>query len=178
MIVSGWVSSKSRRFAATALRKDAHKASSRSERPITVAVAAPLNGDKVRIAAVTTGSRAEPSVVAKKLRIDRRAWWACASTSAHDEAATKSASVVLTLGIWSCGTRGVFLVFPDLMPICGKLSTLNVMLDSLSDNHNNPARWRSEPLTATTAADGISRQDMINEQEKKPRPITGSRDRE
>ena len=107
-----------------------------------VDVAAPLNGDSARIAAVTTGSRAEPSAVAKKLRIDRRASRLCASTSAHDEAATKSASVLLTLGVNSCGTRGVFLVFPDLMPNRGKLSTPNVMLDSLSDNHNNPARWR------------------------------------
>jgi hypothetical protein len=88
---------------------------------------------------VTTGSRAEPSAVAKKLRMDRCASWPCASTSVHDEDATKSASVLLTLEVETCGTRGVFLVFPDLMPILGKLSTPNVMLDSLSDNHNNPA---------------------------------------
>jgi hypothetical protein len=111
-----------------------------------VDVATPLNGDNVRIAAMTTGSRAEPSAVAKKLRIDRRASWLCASTSAHDEDATKSASVLLTLEVETCGTRGVFLVFPDLMPILGKLSTPNVMLDSLSDKHNNPARWRGIPL--------------------------------
>src|SRR3954453_16355711 len=110
-----------------------------------VDVAAPLNGAKARIAAMTTGSRAEPSAVARKLRIDRRASWLCASTSAHDEDSTKSASVLLTLGIGSCGTRGVFLVFPDLMPSRGKLSTPNVMLDSLSDNHNNPPRWRGIP---------------------------------
>ena len=61
-----------------------------------VDVAAPLNGDSARIAAVTTGSRAEPSAVAKKLRIDRRASRLCASTPTHDEAATKSASVLLT----------------------------------------------------------------------------------
>jgi hypothetical protein len=73
------------------------------------------------------------------LRMDRCASWPCASTSVHDEDATKSASVLLTLGIESCGTRDAFLVFPDLMPIRGKLSTPNVMLDSLSDNHNNPA---------------------------------------
>ncbi|GMO44876.1 hypothetical protein TM233_65520 [Bradyrhizobium sp. TM233] len=90
---------------------------------MTVDVAAPLNGDNVRIAAVTTGSRADPSAVAKKLRIDRRASRLCASTSVHDEAATKSASVLLTLGIGTGGTRSVFLVFPDLMPIRGKLST-------------------------------------------------------
>ncbi|MGY3465702.1 hypothetical protein ACVW0I_002573 [Bradyrhizobium sp. LM6.11] len=111
-----------------------------------VDVATPLNGDNVRIAAMTTGSRAEPSVVAKKLRIDRRASWLCASTSAHEEDATKSASVLLTLEVGTCGTRGVFLVLPDLMPILGKLSTPNVMLDSLSDKHNNPARWRGIPL--------------------------------
>ncbi|MEY9283040.1 hypothetical protein ABIA03_004232 [Bradyrhizobium yuanmingense] len=81
---------------------------------MTVAVAAPLNGDTVRIAAITTGSRAEPSAVAKKFRIERRASPLCASTSAHDVAATKSASVLLTLGIGSCGTRGVFLVFRTL----------------------------------------------------------------
>src|SRR4051795_2800895 len=120
MIVPGWVSSKSSRFAETALRNEAHSASIGSEWPITVDVAAPLNGDSVRIAAVTTGSRAEPSAVAKKLRMDRCASWPCASTSVHDEDATKSASVLLTLGIESCGTRGVFLVFPDLMPIRGK----------------------------------------------------------
>src|SRR5690349_3288823 len=102
---------------------------------MTVDVAAPLNGDKVRIAATTTGSRAEPSAVAKKLRIDRRASTLCACTSAHDEVATKSASVQLTLGIGSCGTQGVFLVFPDHRTIRGKLSIPNVMLDSLSDNH-------------------------------------------
>src|SRR3954468_9610921 len=123
MIVSGWVSSKSRRFAEIALRNEAHIASIRSEWPMMVAVAAPVNGDNVRIAAATTGSRAEPSAVAKKLRIDRRASWLCASTSAHDEAATKSASVLLTLVVLSCGTRGVFLVFRKLMPIRGKLST-------------------------------------------------------
>ena len=77
---------------------------------MTVDVAAPVNGDSVRIAAITTGSRAEPSAVAKKLRIDRRASRLCASTSVHDEAATKSASVLLTLGIGTGGTRGVFLV--------------------------------------------------------------------
>src|SRR3954470_2862506 len=146
MIVSGWVSSKSSKFAEMALRNEAHNASIGSEWPITVDVAAPLNGDSVRIAAVTTGSRAEPSAVAKKVRIDRRASRLCASTSAHDEDATTSASVLLTLGIEACGTRGVFLVFPDHMTIRGKLSTPNVMLDSLSDNHNNPARWRGIPL--------------------------------
>src|SRR5262245_1748717 len=99
MIVSGWVSSKSSRFAEMALRNDAHSTSSGSEWPMTVAVAAPLNVDKVRNAAITTGSRAEPSAVAKKLRIERRASWLCASTSAHDEAATKSASILLTLEV-------------------------------------------------------------------------------
>src|SRR5690349_17169339 len=112
MIVSVCVSSKSRRFAEMALRNDAHNASSRSDRPMIVAVAVPLKGDKVRSAVVSAGSPAEPSAVAKKLRIDRRASWLCASTSAEDEAATKSASVLLTLEVRSFATRSVFLVFP------------------------------------------------------------------
>src|SRR5215471_19843785 len=96
MIVSGCVSSKSSRLAETALTKDAQSMSSCSERPMIVAIAAPLNDDNVRSAAVTAGSWAEPSAVEKKLRIERLALWPCAATSAHDVAATKAASVLLT----------------------------------------------------------------------------------
>jgi hypothetical protein len=39
------------------------------------------------------------------------------------------------------------------MPIRGKLSTPNVMLDSLSDNHNNPARWRRSESCRNHAID-------------------------
>ena len=38
---------------------------------MTADVAAPLNGNNVRNAAVTAGSFAEPSAVAKKFRIER-----------------------------------------------------------------------------------------------------------
>ena len=71
MMVSRWVSSKSSRLADIALRNDAPIASSRSGRPITDDVAAPLNGNNVRNAAVTAGSFADPSAVAKKFRIER-----------------------------------------------------------------------------------------------------------
>ena len=46
-------------------------ASSRSERPMIVDVAAPLNGNNVRNAAATAESFAEPSAVAKKFKIER-----------------------------------------------------------------------------------------------------------
>jgi hypothetical protein len=58
-------------LAEIALRNDVHMASSRSERPMIVDVAAPLNGNNVRNAAVTAGSFAEPSAVAKKFSIER-----------------------------------------------------------------------------------------------------------
>jgi hypothetical protein len=46
-------------------------ASSRSGRPMIPDVAAPLKGSSVRSAALTAGSCAEPSAVAKKFRIER-----------------------------------------------------------------------------------------------------------
>ena len=75
MIVSRWVSSKSSKLAETALTKAAPSASSRSDRPTMADVAAPLNGDNVRNADVTAGSKAEPRAVAKKFRIERLASW-------------------------------------------------------------------------------------------------------
>ena len=54
-----------------ALTNAAPIASSRSGRPMTADVTAPLNGSKARNAPLTAGSFAEPSAVAKKFRIER-----------------------------------------------------------------------------------------------------------
>jgi hypothetical protein len=106
-------------------------------------VAAPLNGTSVRNAALTAGSYAEPSAVAKKFRIERFASWVCAAISAHTMAATKSANVVPAPCASSCRTERIpRTLFWRSYSGAPRPVDRNLMLDRLTDNldiRRNPA---------------------------------------
>src|SRR6185369_8776307 len=162
MIVSRWVSSKSSRLAEIALTNAAPIASSCSGRPMIADVAAPLNGNSVRSAAMTAGSCAEPSAVAKKFRIERFASWLCAATSVHTVPATKSASVVLAPCASSCRTERI----PRILfsrPYSGATWPVdrNLMLDRLTDNleirrNATGEPWRDKNKKALAARQGAN----------------------